>query len=153
MFHRATNVEFKTGTVLEVSFQTGEVKEYDMAQLFSKYPQLKELKKRSLFCSGKLAGSYGIIWNEELDIETETIYQDGKTVRIEKPTPIMALANELTQARIQAGISQAELGSRTGIDQSDISKIERGASNPSIATLTRLAEALGCTLSITLNNK
>ena len=74
-------------------------------------------------------------------------------MRIEKPTPIMALANELTKARIQAGISQAELGSRTGIDQSDISKIERGASNPSIATLSRLAEALGCTLSITLNNK
>lgn len=28
-------------------------------------------------------GAYGIMWNDDLDIETETIYEDGVTVRKE----------------------------------------------------------------------
>lgn len=48
-----------------------------MASLFTKYPSLKALKDRKLFLSGKLMGSYGIYWNEDLDIEVETIYEDG----------------------------------------------------------------------------
>ncbi len=48
----------------------------------------------------------------------------------------------LSSARALVGISQAELSKRTGIDQSDISKLERGIGNPSINTLNRLASAL-----------
>jgi hypothetical protein len=54
-----------------------------MASLFTKYPQLKALEDRNLFISGKLMGAYGIIWNDELDIETETIYADDVTVKTE----------------------------------------------------------------------
>ena len=36
------------------------------------------------------------------------------------------------------------------IDQSDISKIERGVANPSVTTLDRIAAALGGHLSITI---
>jgi hypothetical protein len=28
-------------------------------------------------------GAYGIIWNDELDVEVETIYEDGVTVQTE----------------------------------------------------------------------
>jgi len=80
MFHKAINLEFKEGTTLELTFQNGEVKAYDMTVLFGKYPQLKALKDRPLFLSGKLMGSYGIIWNDDLDIEAETIYEDGAPV-------------------------------------------------------------------------
>lgn len=82
MFHKAINLEFREGTSLEVTFQNGEVKAYDMATLFTKYPQLEALKDRQLFLSGKLMGYYGIVWNDELDIEAETIYEDGVTVRM-----------------------------------------------------------------------
>lgn len=86
MFHKAMNLEFKEGTTLEVTFQSGEVKQYDIASLFTKYPILKALKDRSLFTSGKLMGPYGIVWNDDLDIEAETIYEDGTTIRtIEVP--------------------------------------------------------------------
>ena len=80
MFHKAIDLKFLTGTTLEVTFQDGAVKEYDMRALFSKYPQLKALENRDLFLSGKLIGAYGIIWNDDLDLETETIYEEGKTV-------------------------------------------------------------------------
>lgn len=49
----------------------------------------------------------------------------------------------MSAARAKAGLSQIELSSETGIDQSDISKIERGVSNPTVETLGRIAAALG----------
>lgn len=143
MFHKATQLAFKEGTLLELTFQTGEVMEYDMSSLFEKYPQLKALEERTLFTSGRLAGSYGIIWNDNLDIEAETIYQDGKIIRHENMPVNIRVANAISIARNDAGLSQTELSYSTGIDQSDISRIERGLANPSIMTLERIANALG----------
>ena len=77
MFHKAIDLKFKENPTLEVTFQNSEIKSYDMASLFTKYPNLEALKDRKLFLSGKLMGSYGIYWNEDLDIEVETIYEDG----------------------------------------------------------------------------
>ena len=148
MFHKATDLKFKNGTTLELRFQNGVVKEYDMAQLFNKYPQLAALKNRKLFLSGKLAGAYGIIWNDDLDIEAETIYEEGITVRHDTMPVNLQIGNAVTEARAKAGLSQNALSAATGIDQSDISKIERGMANPSISTLTRIADALGAKLSI-----
>ena len=84
MFHKATKLKLKQGTRLEVKFQTGETKEYDMSLLFKKYPQLKALKNRKLFLKGKLIGAYLITWNDDLDIDTETIYQEGKLIKQRK---------------------------------------------------------------------
>lgn len=151
MFHKAINLVLKEGTSLELTFQSGEVKAYDMAVLFPKYPQLEALKNRELFLAGKLMGSYGIIWNDDLDIEAETIYEDGITIRQEKVPINLCVANAVSSARAIAGKSQTELAAQTGIDQSDISKIERGAANPSITTLSRLAEALGMELHISIS--
>ena len=73
MFHKAINVQFLENTVLEVTFTDGVIMRYDVASLFQKYPQLKQLENRSLFEKGKLVSGYGIIWNDELDIETDFI--------------------------------------------------------------------------------
>ncbi len=148
MFHKAVKLEYNEGTVLELTFQDGIVKRYDMGILFAKYPCLSALKDRELFLSGKLTGSYGIIWNDSLDIEAETIYQDGETIRIEEPSPCVAVGSALSKARAEKAISQSALSEATGIDQSDISKIERGIANPSLNTLSRIAKALNCTLNI-----
>lgn len=57
-----------------------------------------------------------------------------------------ALARQLAQLRRRRGISQVELASRSGIPQSEISRIERGAANPTVATLAALGGPLGATL-------
>lgn len=150
MFHKAIKLEFKEGTVLELSFQNGEVKQYDVAELFSKYPQLTALRNRELFLSGKLAGSYGIIWNDELDLEAETVYEDGITVRREDPPINMIVGNLISEARAKAGLSQKELSVITGMDQADISRIERGAANPSLMTIKRITDALGTKLTVSI---
>ena len=148
MFHKALSVKFLEGTALIVAFKDGTVKYFDMSTLFPKYPQLKALKNRDLFLSGELMGEYGIIWNENLDIEVETIYESGRTIEIQKVSVHEASARAVAYARAIAGITQKELAATSGIDQSDISKIERGIANPSVGTLEKIANALGGTLSI-----
>ena len=150
MFHKAAELRFLDGTALEVLFQDGYVKRYDMRTLFPKYPQLEQLEDRNLFLSGKLMGVYGIVWNDELDIDAETIYEEGETVRREALALHPASAHAVAAARAEAELSQKQLADLCGIDQSDISKIERGVANPSVATLERIAQALGGRLSITI---
>ena len=150
MFHKAIKLEYREGTTLELTFQEGNVKRYDMSALFSMYPQLDSLKNRTLFSSGKLLGPYGIVWNDDLDIEAETIYEDGETVREEKPAAFVMVGEAVAAARAKKGLSQKELSDLTGIDQSDLSKIERGIANPSVNTLNRIAKALDAKLLISI---
>jgi DNA-binding XRE family transcriptional regulator len=122
-----------------------------MSVLFSKYPQLEALEDRVLFTSGKLLGPYGIVWNDDLDIEAETIYEDGETVREEKPAAFVMVGEAIAAARARKGLSQKELAVLTGIDQSDLSKIERGIANPSVNTLDRIAKALDGKLTVSIS--
>lgn len=62
--------------------------------------------------------------------------------------PEMAIVQAMIDARKRAGLTQRELSERTGITQSDISKLENGSANPSIKTLQRLAEGMGMRLKI-----
>lgn len=48
--------------------------------------------------------------------------------------------------RKSSHMTQKELAEATGIDQSDISKIETGNANPALSTLMRLAEGMGMVL-------
>ena len=121
--------------------------------MFDQYPIMKALQNRELFNSGKLVGNYGIIWNDDIDLEVETVYECGVTVRTEKVSYHIDLGNSFKKARAELGISQKELSNKTGIDQSDISKIECGAGNPSLDTLVCLAEALNTDIKITLEKK
>ena len=150
MFHKALELKYCEGTSLELTFQDGKVKRYDMSSLFSKYPQLIALTNRELFLSGKLMGAYGIIWNDDLDIETETIYEDGVTVKTVRPAASIMVGQTVAAARAKKGLSQKELAEATGIDQSDLSKIERGVANPSVGTLKRIADALDAQLIISI---
>ena len=152
MFHKATKIEYRNGTVLELTFRDGCVKQFDMASMFEIYPPLRSLTDRTVFTSGKLSpGGYGIVWNDELDLEAETVYTNGVLVgRIPVPAN-MDIADALLSARASAGISQSELAAKTGINQSDISKIERGIANPSVSTLKRLAAGLNTNLKISFS--
>ncbi len=146
MLHRAIDLQFRDGTTIELAFQDGLVKRYDMADMFEDYPQLKALQNRDLFIRGKLNGFYGVVWNDKLDIDAETVYEYGKTIRKDPPAPGAQIGEAVLRARAAKGWSQKTLAAATGIDQSDISKIERGVANPSLSTLTRIANALGAEL-------
>jgi DNA-binding XRE family transcriptional regulator len=56
-------------------------------------------------------------------------------------------AAQLIALRRARSITQSELAAMTGVHQSEISRIERGAGNPTVQTLARLGNALGARLS------
>ncbi|WP_281680202.1 helix-turn-helix domain-containing protein [Synergistes jonesii] len=58
------------------------------------------------------------------------------------------IIQSLVDARKANGLTQKQLAEKTGITQSDISKLENGGANPSLRTLRRLAAALGMRVKI-----
>ena len=58
------------------------------------------------------------------------------------------IARQIIRARMKANLTQKELADKIGTQQSNVSRIEKGNSNPSIATLKRIALATGTKLQI-----
>ena len=56
--------------------------------------------------------------------------------------PEFNVIQAMIDERKNSNMTQKELAERTGIDQSDISKIETGNANPSLSTLKRLADGM-----------
>ena len=82
------------------------------------------------------------------DFLNEQLQDEELRKEYEALEPEFAIVQALIDARNEAGITQTELSRRTGIAQTDISKLERGNGNPSLKTLKRLAEGLGMTLEL-----
>ena len=62
--------------------------------------------------------------------------------------PERDITMSIIRARKAAGLTQAELYQKTGISQADISRLENGSRNPSLALLNRIAEAMNSTIKI-----
>jgi transcriptional regulator with XRE-family HTH domain len=64
------------------------------------------------------------------------------------------LLDELLRARLRAGLTQAEVAKRMGTMTPAIARLEGGGGkqghSPSVATLRKYANAVGCRLEITL---
>lgn len=67
--------------------------------------------------------------------------------------PEMNVIRALIDARASQNMTQKELSDRTGIAQTEISKLENGIRNPSIKLLQRLADGMGMDLNITFTPK
>ena len=82
------------------------------------------------------------------DFLAEQMKDDDFRREYEALEPEFAIIQAIIDARQATGLTQRELSERTGIAQSDISKLENGNANPSIRTLKKLAEAMGKQLKI-----
>lgn len=60
---------------------------------------------------------------------------------------IMQLAERIKQLRVEKGMTQLDVASKMGIDDSSYRKIESGRTNPISRTLYKLAEALDVSVS------
>jgi transcriptional regulator with XRE-family HTH domain len=56
------------------------------------------------------------------------------------------VGRNVRRLRIAAGLSQAELASRMGVDRAYVSGLELGERNPTVITLWHVAQALGVKL-------
>jgi len=83
--------------------------------------------------------------------------QDRKTrdaafeLALEELRPERALMRALVEARVRAGLTQAQLAQRMGTKQPVIARLEAGRRSPNIKTLRRLATATGSRLVVRLD--
>ena len=66
----------------------------------------------------------------------------------ERQCPEREYIKAIIAARIEKNLTQKELAEKTGIRQSNISRIENGNCSPTIATLQQIANGVGKTLHI-----
>ena len=71
----------------------------------------------------------------------------------EEIQPEMSIIRAIIDARISKNMTQKELSQKTGIDQTEISRIENGTRNPSIKLLQRLADGMDMVLNISFTPK
>ena len=66
----------------------------------------------------------------------------------EKLKPEYEIIRAVLNARKNRNLTQQQLADRTGINRADISRLENGNSNPTIAQLQRIAEGMDMTLKV-----
>ena len=76
-------------------------------------------------------------------MENEEIRKEHEATRAE-----FNVTRAIIEARMAEGLTQKELAERSGLRQSNISRIENGTCSPTVSTLQMLAEGLGKKLSI-----
>ena len=85
MFHKIKNVFALPEYKLSVQFSEGVTKIYDVKPLFEKIPLFAELKDNlaDFACVSVDVGGYGIVWNDDLDLSCDELWENG--VQVDTP--------------------------------------------------------------------
>lgn len=92
-----------------------------------------------------LAGRAQESWSEA----DRKVYDGASAAFKEESESQIAFGKRLVELRNERHWSQAHLSALTGIQQSEISRIERGAANPTLTTVAKMAESFGKELTLT----
>lgn len=153
MFVKITSVAALPDYILLVGFASGEYKQFDLKPLITKYPPFSALTQvEGLYPQVKIdMGGYGLVWNDELDLSADGIYEKGTSCAPPDDVDVLRqkILEELVKARRSAGLSQKQLEILSGVPQTCIARTEKGVTDPQLTTLLKLLEPLGLTLSIT----
>ena len=87
MFHKIKNVAPIPDFRLSIQFSEGVTKVYDMKPLFEKLPVFKQLENdpAEFACVRVDVGGYGIVWNDDLDLSCDELWENGTVIE----TPLM----------------------------------------------------------------
>ena len=80
MFHKVDRVKAVKHYILEVMFEDGIIKYYDVSSLFEKWDIFRKfLNEEGFFEQVKVdKGGYGISWNDEIDLSCNELWENGK---------------------------------------------------------------------------
>ena len=82
MFHKIKNVAALPDHRLSVQFSEGVTKIYDVKPLFDRLPAFATLKDdaQTFYSVSVDVGGYGIVWNDELDLSCDELWEHGTQV-------------------------------------------------------------------------
>lgn len=89
---------------------------------------------------------------KHVDLKKAALRRPGVRAEYDALEPEFALLQQMLGARTKAGLSQADVATRMGTQAPAITRLESalssGKHSPSIDTLKRYAEAVGCELQV-----
>ena len=82
MFHKIRSVTPLPGSALLIHFADGCARRYEMATLMDQMQAFSPLRDTpGLFEQVRVdPGGYGISWNDEIDLPSDTLYEYGKLI-------------------------------------------------------------------------
>lgn len=85
-------------------------------------------------------------------LRTQALADGAVKAEFDKLSEEFSLLDEFLKARTAQGLTQAQVAEKIGTTQSVVARLESssGKHSPSLATLTKYADALGCKLEIRL---
>ncbi len=106
MFHKIKNVSPLPDYKLSIQFAEGETKIYDVKPCFEKWKPFKVLTAdTNMFYDVSVdTGGYGIVWNDDLDLSCNELWENGTKVN----TPFDGLI-ALSDATILWGLNESTL--------------------------------------------
>ena len=90
----------------------------------------------------------GIAVSSYKDYKKQVLKNEEVRAEYDALQPEYDIIQAMIDARNEQHLTQKELSERTGITQSDISRIENGTRNPSLSMVKRIAEGLGMQLKL-----
>ena len=82
LFHKVKDVAALPDMMLSVQFANGATKLYDVKPLTVRFPAFAQLADELLFGSVEVdQGGYGIIWNDDLDLSCDELWDNGVEVK------------------------------------------------------------------------
>jgi transcriptional regulator with XRE-family HTH domain len=88
------------------------------------------------------------------ELKSRALSNPDVSAAYDELTPEFALLRQMLKARQTAGLSQADVAERMGTKPPAVTRLEsslgNGKHSPSLATLQKYAQAVGCELQVTL---
>lgn len=152
MFHKITSLATLPNYILLVGFNDGIYKQFDLKPFMEKYPPFQSLAIDGLYEQAQIdVGGFGIVWNDELDVSAEGVYERGTLCAVSGDVEKLSqeLISEIVKVRNDSGLSQKQLEILSGVAQPCIARTEKGTTDPKLSTLLKILEPLGCKLKVT----
>ncbi len=105
MFHKINSVYPSNGLKIVVQFVEGVTKVYDVSPILDEIEVFKQLNDITVFNKVHVGpGGYGVIWNDEVDLACDEIFDNGKVIK----TPFDGLI-AISEATKLLGLNESTL--------------------------------------------
>lgn len=89
---------------------------------------------------------------KEAESEKDAIVARGKALLQKlKSAQLPEVVQALRAARLKKGLAASEVAERLNMDAGNYSRLESGQTNPTLQTLSRMAEAIGVTVMVSVH--
>lgn len=139
--------------LVSVSFDSGDVYEYDLNNISAVIPDYKVAANPNDEKLNIATNGDGFIVNKEIVIDIEEILDSGTLVEHKVPGLYATFGNMMKATRKAKGLKQCDIAELTGIYQTDISKYEHGIGNITIGTMKKLSDAIGMNVEFAYSDK